>query len=258
MYIPGHYLQLVDCCSDHDPCPGLFVPELASTLPGIDPVAFPNAFVTNFEIVSNDSQAVSSALYDCQSDTAYVYSFDEDALAKVFEKPAPEAHIQAVHLAICHRQDEGLLKRLTKHLCDENPQFATAEVFKEFLLGSSYQAMKNLKCEPHILKCFPISSIPPFADPVAEDPSKQKIPRQASFVDEFWRPPNLITKSSLPRFNFEIPVNNSFVVPHSPVTTPTKKSINGFLGRFFGPTGTEGDQIDYSSLWSMLILLAEL
>lgn len=113
MFIPGHYLQFVDCASDHDPCAGLYVPELATPLPGIDPVTFPNAFITNFETVPNDPQAMASAIYDCQSDIGYIFSIDEDALAKIFEKPSPEAHIQAVHMAICHRQDESLLKRVS-------------------------------------------------------------------------------------------------------------------------------------------------
>jgi len=56
MYIPGYYFQLVDCSSDHDPCSGLFVPELAPPLPGIDPETYPNAYVTNFEIYPNDNQ----------------------------------------------------------------------------------------------------------------------------------------------------------------------------------------------------------
>jgi len=60
-------------------------------------------------------------------------------------------------------------QQLTKHLCDENPQYATAEVFKEFLVGSCYQAMKNQQCDSHILKSLPISSIIPFPDPVSEE-----------------------------------------------------------------------------------------
>ena len=112
IFIPGHHLQFVDCSSDHDACPGLYVPELATSLPLLDSATFPQAYITHLEVIPNDSTGMTSALYDCQSDVAYLFSIDEDALTTIFEKPSPEAHIQAVHLAICHRQDEGLLKRV--------------------------------------------------------------------------------------------------------------------------------------------------
>ena len=59
-------------------------------------------------------------------------------------------------------------------------------------------------------------------------------------MDEFWRAPNSVQRVSMPRFNFDIPLGSpTSVVPSSPVASPSKKTFNGFLGRFFSPTSTE-------------------
>jgi len=79
--------------------------------------------------------------------------------------------------------------------------------------------------------------------------SRPKLQKQASFVDDFWRPPNSTPRSVIQRFNFEVSLSAPSQVPSSPVNQQSKRTINGFLGRFFGPTGTERQCLILLSLW---------
>jgi len=168
-----------------------------------------------------------------------MYSLNIDVLLSVLDKPSPEAHLQVFHLAICHHQDEAVVKRLTKHICEVQPEFATAEVFKEIVLGMTYQSLRVFRCDSYILKSLPLTSILPLIDS-GPDEGRARSGRPNSFVDDFWKSPLPTLRIAVPRFNFEIPQSpGGPAVLSSPGTPPSKRKFDGFLGRFFGPSPSE-------------------
>lgn len=186
LYVPGHYLQMVDFCADHEPCLGLSFagPGKVTPLPGQDPEQDLPMYVTHFESMSNfapdaiaptgvigginastTSSAFGFAMYDCRRDIAYRFRFDEMALIDVFlSMPPSTTHVQGLHLALAHLQDPQLVLRIMRILCDTRPHYVTADILKEFLIGSTYMSLRSLKSDPALLRLIPVTSLPQLPD----------------------------------------------------------------------------------------------
>jgi hypothetical protein len=99
-------------------------------------------------------------LLDTQAGIVYEYSFDREAMLLFLKEPSHSRwHVQTLHLACVHMQDSELVDQIVIHTCTNNPQAVTVELMKEFLLGTPYQAMKNLGMDIHILQVLPITEI---------------------------------------------------------------------------------------------------
>eukprot|EP00026_Physarum_polycephalum_P005733 Phypoly_transcript_05771.p1 GENE.Phypoly_transcript_05771~~Phypoly_transcript_05771.p1 ORF type:complete len:610 (+),score=129.13 Phypoly_transcript_05771:202-1830(+) len=99
-------------------------------------------------------------LLDTQAGIVYEYSFDREAMLIFLKEPSHSRwHVQTLHLACVHMQDSELVDQIVIHTCTNNPQAVTVELMKEFLLGTPYQAMKNLGMDISILQVLPITEI---------------------------------------------------------------------------------------------------
>jgi len=95
IYLPGHYLQLIDCSAEHEPCPSLFFTgsELVTPFPDhaeneVDALGF--GYTTHLDLFPNDPAVLGFALYDCRFDRAYKYTFSEDAILAFFSRSVPQ------------------------------------------------------------------------------------------------------------------------------------------------------------------------
>lgn len=162
VYIPGYFLQLVDCGEEHYPCINMTINdrEYSSPLPEDSQVKLPSpgvqaSTVVPFSLRSEDGRLT---MLDTHSGIIYEYTFDRGTLLRVFDEDSTRLHIQTLHLACIHMQDSELVDQIIIHMCAHNPQALTVELMKEFLLGTPYQEMKALAMEPLLLQLLPITS----------------------------------------------------------------------------------------------------
>lgn len=170
IYVPGSYLQLVDCITGHnsEPTPNLCLgPELATPLPHQAMAStHVNAHITPLHAESHSgakSDLRDHFFLDNRDGIVYEFTFDRNALMRVFDHSTPEAHVQALHLAIIHMHDSELVHRLMGHLCSSKPHVLTPELLHEYLLGVPYQKVKEKSMEPHLLELLPVSSIATYS-----------------------------------------------------------------------------------------------
>ncbi|KAL6065632.1 hypothetical protein QOT17_010097 [Balamuthia mandrillaris] len=185
LYVPGYYLQFIDCGREHDPCMGLTFmnAEFAAALPAelenglmaassmaeTTNTAHMNdssqpPFITSFDLLLDNVSSIRGRTFiDLVTGTIYEFAFNREAVLRVYQTTdAEEMHIQALHLAIIHLQDVELVDRIMRHICTESPECLTAELVREYLVAMPYQSMKNKNMEVELLRLLPVTSIEGF------------------------------------------------------------------------------------------------
>eukprot|EP00999_Lentomonas_sp_LEN2_P001304 NODE_232_length_1847_cov_100.220930_g207_i0.p1 GENE.NODE_232_length_1847_cov_100.220930_g207_i0~~NODE_232_length_1847_cov_100.220930_g207_i0.p1 ORF type:complete len:486 (+),score=67.87 NODE_232_length_1847_cov_100.220930_g207_i0:329-1786(+) len=128
-----------------------------------------------------------------------------------------------------------------KHLCKTFPHYATVDILKEFLLGGTYMAMKAIRCEPHFLRCLPVTSIAAHTEDSIDDKRGGGVLRQSSLVDDFRRITDSPKKGAT-RFNFD---TISVLTPLSPASfnpgvintqSPVRRKLDQIMQKVFGPS----------------------
>eukprot|EP01103_Thecamoeba_quadrilineata_P003397 TRINITY_DN13186_c0_g1_i1.p1 TRINITY_DN13186_c0_g1~~TRINITY_DN13186_c0_g1_i1.p1 ORF type:complete len:834 (-),score=151.35 TRINITY_DN13186_c0_g1_i1:129-2630(-) len=176
VFIPGHYFQLVDCGSDHDPYPSLSGIEFASTLPELETGQSKESLIIPFDVFEQPFHKTSSRqhglLLDCQTGVAYEYSLIREEILKLFSKSPSEKQVQALHLVISHMHDDELLELIFSKLRGFG---SVTALFREYLIAKPYQDLKaqlkkdkvgatktmtDLQLLPH----FPSTSLESFQD----------------------------------------------------------------------------------------------
>ena len=248
IYLPGHYLQLLDCSSDHDPCHSFSAlgPDRVPPLPGQDESGDSAVFLTHIESIPNvvleaDSPASAMAvggfgfaMFDSRTDTAYRYRFDEKALLDMFVKTPPGiAHVQAMHLALAHLQDPQLVLRIVRTLCDTQPRTVTADLLKEFLIGTTYMSIRSLKTDAgfkvdaEYLRLLPVTTLASIVDELEERrrPAERATSMQ-TVGEEQYRPFNIRAGQ---RFSFELMLG-----PPSLLSKAVHAQPSGLASSFLG------------------------
>eukprot|EP01112_Ceratiomyxa_fruticulosa_P019381 TRINITY_DN6334_c0_g2_i1.p1 TRINITY_DN6334_c0_g2~~TRINITY_DN6334_c0_g2_i1.p1 ORF type:complete len:1040 (-),score=189.52 TRINITY_DN6334_c0_g2_i1:92-3211(-) len=116
--------------------------------------------LTRHETSSNNGTlgGICHSLLDCGSGNIYEYTFDREAILKLFEQDSVRVHVQALHLACIHMQDTELVDQIMIHIFSHNPQCVGVDLLKEFLICTPYFVMKQNGVEPHLLQLLPITT----------------------------------------------------------------------------------------------------
>lgn len=164
VYVPGRYIQLIDCGDEHDPCPNLFFTgsRFATLLPEQAVEDFP-PFVMPFDtMMSTASDYRRYGMLDVLKGVLYEYTFNREAVLNVFDLPSSDWHVYALHLAIVHMHDVELVDKIMRHMCTTRPEMVSTVLIKEYLIGTPYQSVKNKNMEVHLLSLLPVTSLESF------------------------------------------------------------------------------------------------
>lgn len=139
MYIPGHYLHLLDLSGHHDPGLGVVSSTAVTRLPPTRSRAPQTPFVTAFGLGPTlTTSSKKRHFLDVNTGIVYEYSarrsFFIDA-CKTKDRYLQEA---LLHGAATHLGDTRLAQEMMSTIISENSAGATSQLFKEFILASTY------------------------------------------------------------------------------------------------------------------------
>lgn len=166
IYVPGVYLQLIDCAVDHEPTVNLVLsgPTFNSPLLDMDP-SIP-ALVETFEMRGGESKnGKRLSLLDRARGLLYEYKLNQNTIVTATSMPDPGLHKQLLALALLHVQDEDTPESIMLNLLRKHPGLVTADLMKYFLLGAPYREYrkKNDVIHKKVASLLPIipAAIPP-------------------------------------------------------------------------------------------------
>eukprot|EP00727_Mastigamoeba_balamuthi_P011810 m51a1_g7251 hypothetical protein (847) ;mRNA; r:141491-145268 len=153
VWVPGHHLRLLDL-TERSLCGGLelsgadaspFVEESVAlgTRAPYDPLAAPVDLLG-----ACDGGAV---LLSARDRALYSYSIDRKRVLELFETPRPELHAELLHAACVHMRDVELVHQVVVHVLGRCPRHATVEFFKEFVSGTTFDALRGAAVPPAVL-----------------------------------------------------------------------------------------------------------
>eukprot|EP01133_Synstelium_polycarpum_P002539 gene2539-2908_t len=175
IYIPGYFLQFLDCSSDHEPCFGVTLYtdlskplKEASSHDSSDFVSMartrplPTKVSTSVVPFSMHSKT-DQYMFDYANGILYSYKFKRSCIAKLFERDAIASHsldggtdIRALHLAMVHLQDNELVLKILV-MASKEPHLISSDFLKEYILGSTYSVLRN-KLDNVYLQTLPMTS----------------------------------------------------------------------------------------------------
>lgn len=167
VYVPGHVLQLVDCGPRHEPGHHLILlGNDVPTLPGQRNGEGVPPALSYFELIRqvNGRNAYGVGVFDVTTGTAYTFDINREYIFGLFTKSATSLATKtlAVHLAIVHLADPGLIRRVMEYFFAVMPDGLHPELLKEYLIGNAYMNMQQHTTEREFLRLLPITSIPTY------------------------------------------------------------------------------------------------
>eukprot|EP01116_Phalansterium_solitarium_P006511 TRINITY_DN18836_c0_g1_i1.p1 TRINITY_DN18836_c0_g1~~TRINITY_DN18836_c0_g1_i1.p1 ORF type:complete len:848 (-),score=-81.58 TRINITY_DN18836_c0_g1_i1:81-2624(-) len=177
VYIPGIFLQLVDCGEDHGPVMNLtlFGPGFAPLLPSVFGQSLeetPRASVSADDILgmefvysnsddvpllcSLDPLTASDAqtseidghmMLDCKTGTIYRYKICRNSIIHLFDEYVNVAVlVRALHLSLVHLNDADFVQQIMRHLFTKSSFNLSTKLLAEYLIGSSYlEAIRKIR-----------------------------------------------------------------------------------------------------------------
>lgn len=135
IYLPGHYIHLLDCSIDHPMLISLkFQGEQFANLIGNqkkeDPIV-----LAPFNYITDKKDNTNVLVTQCGR-ILYEYTLDPSCIDKILEIGDPFLDYQALLLSIIHFKDTELSIHVIKQLCSLRPYTTNSEVFKQFLIGT--------------------------------------------------------------------------------------------------------------------------
>eukprot|EP00005_Dracoamoeba_jomungandri_P011699 CAMPEP_0174266720 /NCGR_PEP_ID=MMETSP0439-20130205/31209_1 /TAXON_ID=0 /ORGANISM="Stereomyxa ramosa, Strain Chinc5" /LENGTH=525 /DNA_ID=CAMNT_0015353843 /DNA_START=878 /DNA_END=2452 /DNA_ORIENTATION=+ len=158
IYIPEQHLHFIDCADDHLPTDSLLFngAEFATSLPHHGE----ESEIVGFDgLMATYSDLRGHCIFDLSHGIIYEYTFNREALLRVFTLDNPDAHIMALHLAIVHMHDTELVDKIIRQVCSKRAELLTPGLIREYLLDMSYLSVKNLNIPTYFLKLLPATSI---------------------------------------------------------------------------------------------------
>ncbi|KAF2072765.1 hypothetical protein CYY_005911 [Polysphondylium violaceum] len=185
IYIPGYFFQYIDCALDHEPCIGITLfkdlslrltdlannqdsagilsarvkplPDKLST--SIIPFSFSSADPRKEKEHHHTTGSAKSGqyLFDYANGILYHYQFTRESIRNLFEPGImePGTDVQAIHLAIIHLDDRELGTSLITRASQSN--LFTTDLFKEYILCSTYSVLRTNNIDPALLHSLPLS-----------------------------------------------------------------------------------------------------
>ncbi|KAJ5078164.1 gamma-secretase-activating protein [Anaeramoeba ignava] len=175
IYIPGKFIQFVDCAKIHETCDSLrfFGNENATPLGDSnnedDNECIPN--ISKIVFLAHDSTETlkkqGNCLIDNKNETAFRYRIDTNGIYHIFTSPKMmKFSIPTLHILVMHMMEPFRVNHLIYHLSGNFPQALTPEFFQEYLIGNTYLNFRNYKFESNLrefannlIQAFPVTSI---------------------------------------------------------------------------------------------------
>jgi hypothetical protein len=152
VYIPGYHFQLIHFNST-DPTFGLCLSEFATPLPLQQDYETSN--IDYFE--DNRQTEKANLILDSDNGVVYKYYFHSATIHHLFEDEGAFRHLAAMHFVIVHLQNLELRDAIISNMLSRHPEFITAELLTEYILGSSYLQLTT--DFPASKGYFPISTL---------------------------------------------------------------------------------------------------
>ena len=170
--LPGHFLHLLDCGSEHEPVHHIFLSEVNCPMgPAISTQGTLLSTAT-WDFVPSVQHGV--LLFENLSQKSYKVSFNHKLLIKTFSTSRhATTRLAILHAAIVHVKDLSLSKKLIECLCQDPANLECSELISEYLIASSYAHMKQ-QLSYAFLRPFPFTCLDLFRGQVERDRENQR------------------------------------------------------------------------------------
>lgn len=146
IYVPGHYLQVLECGLEHPPHLGLTLtgPDFATPIRGYEPDQIP--FLESLEMKKPLAQSARGyVMMDRRQGVIFEFTFNHDRILKMLDTKDAELAQQALWMA-CGTGDHELIGQVVLQMCMKNPLLINAEFLKEYLIGAPHvEFMKEIR-----------------------------------------------------------------------------------------------------------------
>lgn len=240
IYVPGVYLQLIDCAIDHEPTVNLVLsgPTFNSPLPDMDHSV--PAMVETFGMRGESKNGKRLSLLDRTRGLLYEYKLNQNTIVTATSMPDPGLHKQLLALALLHVQDEDTPESIMLNLLRKHPGLVTADLMKYFLLGSPYREYRKKNDVIH-KKVASLLPIIPAAIPPSSTNNNKSAPSSTASL------PQATPSASMPSSGVNSPIGGhsprtslsssfSSSAHHSPVSQPKSMAIPSAQPRKPGST----------------------
>jgi len=158
--LPGHFIHLLDCGSEHEPSHHIFLSENDCPMGPIISSKGALFSTATWDFVS--SMQHGTILYENFSQKSYKVSFKPKALLNTFSTSRHASTRMAIlHAAVVHIKDLSFNKKLIECLCQDPANLECSDLIKEYLIASSYAHIKQ-QLSYAFLRPFPFTSLDSF------------------------------------------------------------------------------------------------
>ena len=139
MYIPGHYMHLLDVSGHHDPTLGIISSSAMSPLPPTRSCTPQTPFITAFGLGPTlTTSSKKRHFLDLNTGIVYEYKIQKSFFIEACKTKDKYLQEALLHGAVTHLGDMRLAEEMMSAIVSKNPTCATPQLFKEFILASTY------------------------------------------------------------------------------------------------------------------------
>ena len=165
--LPGHFLHLLDCGSEHEPVHHIFLSDCDCPMGPIIPSKGTLLSIASWDFVP--SMQHGTILYENLSQKSYKVSFKHKHLIKAFcTSRHASTRMAILHAAIVHIKDLPFSKKLIECLCQDPANLECSDLIQEYLIASSYAHIKQ-QLSYAFLRPFPFTSLDSFRGHLERD-----------------------------------------------------------------------------------------
>ncbi|XP_078370920.1 protein pigeon-like isoform X2 [Oculina patagonica] len=184
VYLPGHFLHLLNCSTELEPChhiilQGDAVPKLFSD----DSVPNEPRLLLYLNKELSTSLQTGPYIFDSTSGNAFKYSFDKAALADLFGRThMPSTRLAILHLAVIHLRHSNLIKKIFEHLSHDPASPECLDLLQEYLVGATYGTFRR-ELEREAITLIPFTCVDTYRGHLEKDINRKRITQiSCSFV----------------------------------------------------------------------------
>ena len=156
--LPGHFIHLLDCGSEHEPSHHIFLSE--NDCPMGPLISLKGTLFSTATWVSPMQHG--TILYENFSQKSYKVSFKPRTLLNTFSTSRHASTRMAIlHAAVVHIKDISFNKKLIECLCQDPANLECSDLIQEYLIASSYSHIKQ-QLSYAFLRPFPFTSLDSF------------------------------------------------------------------------------------------------
>lgn len=170
--LPGHFVHLLDCGSEHEPVHHIFLSD--SHCPTGPPYSSLGTLLStaNWDFVSAAQHTVH--LFENLSQKSYKVAFNYKHLVKAFSTSHHASmRLAILHAAVVHIRDRPFTKKLIECLCQDPANLECSDLIQEYLVADAYARMKQ-QLGFALLKPFPFTCLDVCRGQVERDRENQR------------------------------------------------------------------------------------